>query len=176
MNERWENVIEQEINFYINFKKYEMEIHELLRENELNIQYPVTKFDYVEGRIYRACPGTEAQALHRIEVRDSLQSLLDRAKKRINRFIKAFNKLNEKEQDLIYFTYFDQMYKDFELTKVLEFRTIKDLQLAKIQVIKKLFEIYTAERSEKHKEFIKMLKEERDRKAKRLRNLLEIAQ
>jgi hypothetical protein len=163
MNDQWENVIEQEIFFYLNFKKYEAEIHDRLRENELDIQYPVTRFDEVEGRIYRTCPSTEEQALKRIEVRDALTSILEKAKKRIERLFRAYNQLTKVEQELIYYTYFEPIYTDYRLLDILGFESTKKLIQARQEVLKKMFRFYESEREERHKEFRQMLREERKR-------------
>jgi hypothetical protein len=163
MNEQWENVIEQEIFFYLNFKKYEAEIHERLRENELDIQYPITRFDEVEGRIYRSCPSTEEQALKRIEVRESLTAILERAKKRIERLFNAYNQLTEEEQELIHYTYFESIYTDYQLAVILEFENTEQLRQARQEALKKMLRFYQSEREERYKEFRQMLREERKR-------------
>jgi hypothetical protein len=163
MNEQWENVIEQEIFFYLNFKEYEAEIHERLRENELDIQYPITRFDEVEGRIYRSCPSTEEQALKRIEVREALTAILERANKRIERLFRAYSQLTEEEQELIHYTYFEPIYTDYRLAVILEFESTKELLQARQEALKKMLHFYESEREERHKEFRQMLKEERKR-------------
>jgi hypothetical protein len=159
MNEQWEKLIEQEIFFYLNFQEYEAEIKERLLENELDIQYPVTRFDAVAGRIYRYCPSTEEQALKRIEVREALTSLLERAKKRVERFWRAYNQLTENEQKLIYYTYFEPIYTD------LGFKSTKELHQARQEVLKKMLRFYEREREESHKEFQRMLQEEKKQRA-----------
>lgn len=162
MNEQWENVIEQEIFFYLNFKKYEAEIHERLLENELDIQYPITRFDEA-GQIYRYCPSTEQQALKRIEVREALTSLLERAKKRIERLFRAYGQLTEEEQELIHYTYFEPFYTDYRLAVILDFKSTKELRQARQEALKKMLRFYESERKERHKEFRQMLQEERKR-------------
>jgi hypothetical protein len=163
MNEQWEKIIEQEIFFYLNFKKYEAEIHERLLENELDIQYPVTRFDAVAGRIYRYCPTTEEQALKRIEVREALTSLLERAKKRVERFVRAYNQLTKNEQKLIYYTYFEPILTDYRLAVILKFESTEQLHQARQEALKKMLRFYEREREEWYKEFRQMLKEERKR-------------
>jgi hypothetical protein len=166
MKERWTKIIENEIDFILNFEKYEEEIKELLLENELNIQYPVTRFDSEEGRMYRACPDTEAQALYRIEKRESLNALIERGNKRIQRFFKAYQRLNSDEQDLIYYTYFNPEYQDHRLIKVLDYQSTKELRKTREKVLEKLMELFDEDRVERHEEFKAMLKEERKQKAK----------
>jgi hypothetical protein len=165
MSEQWENVIEQEIFFYLNFKKYEAEIYERLLENELDIQYPVTRFDAVAGRIYRYCPTTEEQALKRIEVREALTSLLERAKKRVERFVRAYNQLTKNEQKLIYYTYFEPIYTDYRLVIILDFKSTKELHQARQAVLKKMLSFYESEREEQNKEFQRMVQEEKKQRA-----------
>jgi hypothetical protein len=166
MKEQWTKIIENEIDFILNFEKYEEEVNELLLENELNIQYPVTRFDSEEGRMYRSCPDTETQALYRIEKRESLNSLIEHGKKRISRFFRAYNKLNDDEWDLIYYTYFERIYKDNRLIKVLDYKSIKDLQKAREKVLEKLMDFYDADRIESQKEFKAMAREARKQRAK----------
>ena len=163
MNEQWEKLIEQEIFFYLNFQEYEAEIKERLLENELDIQYPVTRFDAVAGRIYRYCPSTEEQALKRIEVREALTSLLERAKKRVERFVRAYNQLTKNEQELIHYTYFEPIYTDYRLAAILKFESTEHLHQARQEVLKKMLRFYESEREEQNKEFHQMLKEERKR-------------
>jgi hypothetical protein len=165
MNEQWEKIIEQEIFFYLNFKKYEAEIHERLLENELDIQYPVTRFDAVAGRIYRYCPTTEEQALKRIEVREALTSLLERAKKRVERFVRAYNQLTKNEQKLIYYTYFEPILTDYRLAVILKFEGTEKLHQARQEALKKMLRFYEREREESHKEFQRMLQEEKKQRA-----------
>ncbi|MED4903963.1 hypothetical protein [Parageobacillus thermoglucosidasius] len=165
MNEQWEKLIEQEIFFYLNFQEYEAEIHERLLENELDIQYPITRFDEVEGRIYRCCPSTEEQALKRIEVREALTSLLERAKKRVERFVRAYNQLTENERELIYYTYFEPIYTDYRLAVILDFKSTKELHQARQAVLKKMLRFYEREREEQNKEFQRMVQEEKKQRA-----------
>ena len=168
MNEQFEDekVIEYEINFYLNFKNYEQEIYDRLEENELNIQYPITIFDEEQGRVYRECPGTEQQAIRRIEVRDSLNAILEKAKKRITRFQNAYSQLSEDEKDIVYYTYFDEPYEEFQLTRILGLKSVKDLREERKNVLKKLYKIYNKEREDYEKEFKNFLLEERKRRTK----------
>ncbi|EMI11241.1 hypothetical protein [Anoxybacillus gonensis] len=163
MSEQWEKLIEQEIFFYLNFQEYEAEIKERLLENELDIQYPVTRFDAVAGRIYRYCPTTEEQALKRVEVREALTSLLERAKKRIERLFRAYGQLTEEEQELIHYTYFEPFYTDYRLAVILDFKSTKELRQARQEALKKMLRFYESEREERNKEFQQMVKEERKR-------------
>lgn len=166
--EQWENVIEQEIQFYLNFKQYEEEIHDRLKEVEEWIEYPVTIFDSDMGMVYRTCAGTEEQAIRRIVKRDSLNALLERAHKRINRLFNAYSQLDEESKDLISYLYFEPDYSDADLVRVFGFSSKKALYQQKTNVLKKMFRIYQKERSEAAEEFKRLLKEERKEKARLL--------
>jgi hypothetical protein len=175
MSEQWNNeevIIEQEIEFYLNYKKYEEEIQQRLKENELNIQYPVTKYDSDSGRIHRSCPGTEDQAIRRIEVRDALNSILEKAQKRINRLLNAYNQLSKEEQDIVFFNYLDQEYRETDAVSLLGLKSNKELNEAKINTLKKMYFIYQEDRADAYKEFMLIRKAERERKAKLLREQL----
>lgn len=171
MSEQWEKVIEHEIQFCLRANEYESEIYELLQENELNIQWPVTNFDTEQGRVYLHCPSTEDQAIRRIEKKESLNALLKIATKRVERFVRAFQQLNEKEKDIITYTYFEPM-QDREFKFVMGIDQFKDIPKVRQHVLRKLFRIYEKERADKHKEFAQTLKEEREKKAEALRKEL----
>lgn len=164
MSEYWEKVIEHELEFYANIRTYEEELLDRLRENEMSFQYPVTIFDEVEGRVYRACAGTEEQALSRIEKRESIETLLKKAAKRINRLNNAITQLDELEQDIISIFYLEKDLSELHMVRLLGFRTRKEFLLKKEQALKKLFSIYEKERSATHKEFKQTLIEERKKK------------
>lgn len=171
MSERWEQIAESEILFYLRFQEFEEEIRDLIYENEANIQLPVTHFDSVEGRVFRYCPGTEEQALRRIERREVLQSALARGLKRKDRFLSFYNTLTEEEKDVIYYTYFEKRSnRDFKF--LLELRSVKDVPLLKRKVLKKLYSLYEKERAERDSERKRLLQQERKEKADRLRKML----
>lgn len=166
MSEQFEKVLELEIHFYLNFKQYEQEIYDRPQENEMNIHYPITIFDEEQGRIYRQCSGTEQQAIRRIEIRDSLNAILEKAKKRIARFQNAYSQLSDDEKDIVFYTYFDESYKEFQLTRILGLKSVKDLHREQKNVLKKLYKIYNKEREDYEKEFKNFLLEERKRRSK----------
>jgi hypothetical protein len=162
--EKWEKVIEYELNFYANIQEYEDRLLEQLYESQV-IHYPVTTFDEDLGRVYRSCPGTEDQALYRIEVRESIEALLKRAVKRINRLNNALAQLKEDELDIISIYYFEKGLSDLRKARTLGFGTVKQFTDKKEKILKKLFSIYEKERAATHKEFYKNLKDELHRKA-----------
>jgi hypothetical protein len=160
--ERWESVIELEIDFYLNFSKYKQEINESLKENELDIKYPVTRYE--NGEVFRSCPGTEQQALHRIERRDALNAILQRASKRISRLFNAMEQLNELEHNVLYFLYFNKTFTLHELARLLDFKNIYELQKTKKTALKTLYKMYKQEREEKGQKYNLYLIEERKKK------------
>jgi hypothetical protein len=162
--EQWEKVIEYELEFYVNIQEYEDKWLERLYESQM-IRYPTTTFDEEGGRVYLSCPNTEDQALARIEARESIEALLKKAVKRINRLNNALAKLNEEEQDIISIFYFERDLSELHIGRTLGFRTRKEFMDKKEMVLKKLFSMYEKERMKAHQEFKATLKEELQRKA-----------
>jgi hypothetical protein len=162
--EKWEKVIEYELEFYANIQEYEDRLLRQLYESQM-IQYPGTVFDEEQGRIYLAGPNTEEQALYRIEARESIEALLKKAVKRINRLNNALAQLKEYELDIISIYYFEKGLSDIRKARTLGFRTLKPFMEEKEIILKKLFAMYEEERSARHKKSYKDLKEELQRKA-----------
>lgn len=144
MSEHWENVIEQEIVFYLNFKQYEEKIHELIRDVEYDIPSHVPVYEYQLGRIYTSTPSAETIALRNIERTEALYALLDKGKKRVERFLSACSQLDEKERDLV---------------------LAENVPEA---VLKKMYRIYKAQRKDAERDFEMMLLEQRKEKARQL--------
>lgn len=174
VNERWENVVEHEIQFYLNFSEYETEIKERLLENELDIQLPTTIFDEELGRVYIRCPSTEDQALKRIEVRDSLNALLEKGKKRAERVLRSYYSLSDHEQEIIFYTYFEPL-SDREFSHYLSVRPMKNIPKVKQRALRELFRIYEKDRAEQNKEWAETLKIERQKMADSLRQQMKIS-
>ncbi|MEH7440472.1 hypothetical protein V7182_23780 [Neobacillus drentensis] len=168
--EKWERIIEHELHFYINIQEYENKLLERLYESQ-RIQYPGTIFDEEEGRVYLSGPNTEDQALYRMEVRESIEALLKKAVKRINRLNNALAQLSEKEQDVISIFYFERDLPVLHMARTLGFSTQNEFMKKKETVLKKLFSIYEKERSDAHEDFRKALKEERIKKAHLFRTI-----
>lgn len=164
MAEQWENIIEYELQFYADFQKHYEDLQEKLYENELNIQYPITHFNPEEGRIHRSCPGTEEQAIRRIEVRESVEAAMKRIEKRINRLNNALSQLDEEEQNLIGYFYLDGTPENY-IKKIFGFSNMKELHKAKREALLKVYKIYEKEREDAMYDFRKMLKEERIKRA-----------
>lgn len=162
--EKWEKVIEYELEFYANIQEYEDRLLRQLYESQM-IQYPGTVFDEEQGKIYLAGPNTEEQALYRIEARESIESLLKKAVKRINRLNNALAQLKEYELNIISIYYFEKGLSDIHKARTLGFRTLKQFMDEKELILKKLFAMYEEERAATHKEFYRNLKEELQRKA-----------
>lgn len=155
MSEHWETIIERELDFFYHAPEYEADLKERLYENEITIQYPVTRFDEEEGRVYRSCPGTEEQALRRIEKREAFGTGLKRINERVTRLKNALAQLNEDEREIVFYIYLDRDHPtDRVIAKLLGFRTAKELQDRKKEILCKLLEIYENERK-------KMLEERR---------------
>jgi hypothetical protein len=53
--EKWEKVIEHELDFYINIQAYENELVERYYESQM-IKYPSTVFDEDQGTVYLSGP------------------------------------------------------------------------------------------------------------------------
>ncbi|RDU34697.1 hypothetical protein DRW41_21980 [Neobacillus piezotolerans] len=164
MAEQWEKIIESELEFLRNAPGYEAELNERLRENEMDFKYPTTTFDSEQGRVYRSCPGTEEQALHRIEVRENLQALMNRLLKRANRIFDALNQLDENDREIIIRTYIEMDKPDSYVVRDLGFITAKEFNEAKKRAIKKMFKIYESQRTEAHSEYRRILAIERKKK------------
>lgn len=161
MSEQWEKVIETELDFLYHSPEYEAELLDRLRENEMNIQYPVTHFDSEQGRIYRSCPGTEEQAIRRIEIREAIETIMAHMNKRIKRLSNAIHQLSEEEQDLISWVYIERDTPEIYMARSLGFRTIKEFRKAKKQTLLKLLDIFEKERDERDKEFKEFQKVQR---------------
>lgn len=161
--EHWEKVIEHEIEFYVNIQQYEDRWMGRLYESQA-IHYPTTTFDEEVGRVYLSCPGTEEQAIARIEARESIEALLKKAAKRINRLNNALAQLNEREKDIISIFYFERA-SELHMVRTLGYSTKNEFVKEKERVLKKLFSIYEKERMQANEEFKTTLKEELHRKA-----------
>lgn len=164
MIEHWEKVIEYELEFYVNIQEYEDKCLERLYESQV-IHYPTTIFDEEGGKVYLSCPTTEEQAIARIEARESIEALLKKAVKRINRLNNALAQLSKEEQDVISLFCFEKDVSELHMARMLGFRTKTEFVKEKERVLKKLFSVYEKERSEAHQEFKATLKEELRRKA-----------
>lgn len=176
MREHWESVIENELDFLYYAPKYEAEINELLIENELDIQLPVTRFDEEQGRIYIHCPGTEVQALRRIEREEALTKGLERLSKRTDRMWNALSQLSEEDRDLIIWVYIERDgTPERYIASSSGFRTIAEYQKAKKNILLKLLKIYEDERKDLHLEWRETLKKERQKQADLLRKYLKEA-
>jgi hypothetical protein len=173
MSEQWEKAIETELDFLYHSPEYEAELLDRLRENELNIQYPVTHFDSEQGRIYRSCPGTEEQAIRRIEIREAIEAIMVHMNKRIKRMSNAIHQLSEEEQDLISRVYIERDTPEIYMARSLGFRTIREFRKAKQQALLKLLKIFEKERDERDKEFKEFQKV---RRKEIVRNFLGLAQ
>lgn len=171
MSEQWENIMENELDFLYHSPKYEAELKERLYENELSIQYPVTHFDSEQGRIYRSCPGTEEQAIRRIEVREAVEALLEHMNKRIKRLWNAIGQLSEEEQDIISWVYIERDTAELYMARLSGFRTVKDFRNAKQKALRKLLDIYQKEREEAESEFERKRSEWRRLAAKQILNI-----
>ncbi|MGV3465554.1 MAG: hypothetical protein ACO1OT_09710, partial [Heyndrickxia sp.] len=127
---RDESIIEREIEFYLKAPQYVADIKDRLKENELDIQWPMTRFE--EGRIYFYSPRTDVQAIKRIEVRDSLAKALERVKERTKRLENALKQLSDDEDgfDLIWLFYFKKM-DEYKISRLLGFKSVKDMQKAR---------------------------------------------
>lgn len=161
--EQWEKVIEHELNFYVNIQEWEDKLLEGYYESQM-IRYPVTTFDEEVGRVYLSCPTTEEQALYRIQVKESVQALLKKAVKRINRLNNALAQLNEHEQDIISSFYFERDLPELYMARSLGYSTKRAFLEEKQKVLKKLYAIYEKERSNAVQVFNNSLKEEIKRK------------
>jgi hypothetical protein len=162
--EKWENVIEYELDFYFNIQEYEDNLMERYYESQV-IHYPVTVFDEDQGRVYLAGRDTEDQAIYRMEVKESIIALLRKAVKRITRLNNAISQLNEDEQDIIWMFYLERDMPELHMARTLGYRTQKEFMKEKEKVLKKLFRIYEKERMQVHQDFKATLKEELRRKA-----------
>lgn len=147
MSEQWENVIEHEIEFYNNYPIFKEDLMEQLYRSQI-IRYPVTIFDEHQGRVYFSNQRTEDQAFRRIEVKEAIESLLNKAQKRIQRFFNAVDQLDELEQDIIWDFYILKDMPVNRLPRFHGFRTKNDFMKAKQKALKKLFEIYQKDRPE----------------------------
>lgn len=153
MSEHWEKIIEYEIEFFVNIDEYESRLREWYYESQL-IQYPVAVYDEGTGQIYHRCPGTEAQALSRIESKELLESRLKQADKRWKRLNNAFKQLTDKEINLVSFLYFEETkhIPKSIAAGVLGYSTVRNMMTAKERILKKLFAIYEKDRRELHLE------------------------
>lgn len=161
--EKWEKVIEHELDFYINIQAYENELVERYYESQM-IKYPSTVFDEDQGTVYLSGPNTEDQALYRMEVKEAIQNLLRKAVKRINRLNNAIAQLEEIEQDIISMFYLERDLTELQMARTLGFRTRNEFLKKKEAALRKLFAIYEQERTKRHAELHKTLKEEIKRK------------
>lgn len=164
MIEKWEKVIEHELEFYSNIQQYENGLLERYYESQ-TIHYPTTVFDEEGGRVFLSCPGTEDQAIARMEAKTAIEALLRKAVKRINRLNRALAQLDKTEMDIISIFYIEKGLSELHMARTLEYRSRKELMNEKTAVLKKLFAIYEKEREEADKEYHKTLKEELKRKA-----------
>ncbi|WP_338782421.1 hypothetical protein [Metabacillus sp. FJAT-52054] len=147
--EKWTKFIEHEIEFYLNYDSYVQDIKDLILENELDIQWPITFYDEAEGRIYRKCPGTEEQAIQRIAKRDRLNLMLKRASDRLKRFYDAYSTLSNTEQELIYHLYFENHYNEQEVLIKLGLSSRDELESSRWIVLNKILRFYEEGRNEK---------------------------
>jgi hypothetical protein len=161
MGEQWENIIIHELLFYANFKQFEDELKDRLLENDLDIKYPTTTFDEEQGRVYLSCPGTEEQALRRIEVREAIESIHKRAKKRIERLVNALNQLDEDEFIIISEVYIEGEMTEMELIRTMGFQNKNEFHEAKRRALLKIVSFFEVEREENVKLFAAQRKEER---------------
>lgn len=157
-----EAIIEHELRFYLKYPEFVADINDRLRENELDIKYPVTRFG--DTGVYRYCPGTEAQALKRIEVRENLTKGLERLRKRTERFNNAFKQLDEDEQDLLYMLYFEKM-NESKVARFLGYKNTSCMNKARREALLKILQIYNGERYQAASEFRELMREKRKRKA-----------
>lgn len=166
-NEHWEKVVENEIIFYLNYEKqYKREIEEQLLENEWNFQYPMTYVNEAEGRLYRTCPTTEQQAIQRIEVRESLNRLLDRAQERLKRLFHHFNELQAPEQKVLKLLYFTGGMSDYQIVSELGLQNRLEVEDAKISALRSLYRLYQEDRKDCENEFRNLLRESRQQASK----------
>jgi hypothetical protein len=164
MAECWENVIVHELLFYANFKQYEAELKDRLKENDLDIKYPTTTFDEEQGRVYRSCPGTEEQAIRRIEVREAIESLHKRATKRMERLAKALQQLDDDEFEIISIAYLEGDITEKNMVRTARFRSKREFHDTKRKALLKMASFFEKDREENVKLFTAQRKEERRRK------------
>lgn len=163
MAEPWERVLEIEFEFYRNIQNYEDDLMDCYYRSQV-IDYPVTKFDDVLG-VYLSCQRTEVQVMRRMESKAAIESILSRAVKRIKRLLDAIQKLEEKEQNVIWMFYIEKDMPVIHLASYLNYRTKKEFMFDKDRILKKLFAIYEKERLEAIQEREEIAKEELLKKA-----------
>lgn len=164
LNEQWEKIIEYELEFYSNIQQYEDRLLERYYESQA-IHYPTTVFDEDSGKVYLTCPGTEEQAIARMEAKAAIEGILRKAVKRINRLNRALAQLEKDELDIISIFYIERDLSELHMARTFGFRTKKEFMDRKTKVLKKLFAMYVKERKEVEIEFKRTLKEEIRRKA-----------
>lgn len=149
VGENWDYIIMHEMAFYYNFPQFEQEIHDLLKENKLNIQVPTTRFG--DEGIYIHCPGPEDQAINRIEKEQALTKILEHGRKRVNRLLAAMDKLEKGERDLLL---------------NVENETKQELKQSREKAIRKLHKLFIKERLEHQKSWNALAREERRERIK----------
>src|SRR5690606_17375478 len=161
-----------EFRFFMESDERLKSLDNSLRENGLSIQYPVTRFDQELGRIYRYCPSTEEQALRRIEVKERIELEKKRIKKRNERLLRVFEKLDEFEKGVIWHCFMVPFMgaKHMEITNKIPNPTSEfnqnELEKVKKSAILKIFKAYEEEREES-------FEKKRIKKAKKLRKIIQ---
>ncbi|WP_050613372.1 hypothetical protein [Bacillus testis] len=145
MAEHWENVISEEFRLLRGFPEFQRNINDLLLENELNIQWPITQYEH--GEVYYCCPGTEAQALDRIEREALLRKTLAVRTKKINRLLAAMDKLEPIQAAVVRYMELDHTSLNAEQL-ALDCDIHNLVQLCKVwdEGIHSLYKIYQQER------------------------------
>lgn len=164
--EHWRDTFFVEFEFYRNFSALHQDITDLLKENEMNIQLPMTRYE--DDQMFYGCPNTEVQAINRIEREEILKKLQARAQKRIDRLLTAIEQLNEDERTILYYLEMEQGYfTSIQLLEKCNFKSITELMIAKDKALLKLSAIYSEDRKERETEFRRMLLEERREKVRK---------
>lgn len=161
--DQWIDNFFVEFEFYRNFSTLNQDIEDALKENAMNIQLPMTRYE--DDQMFYGCPDTESQAINRIEREEALKKLQARAQKRIDRLLTALEQLNEDERTVIYYSEMEQGY--FSPAQLLEKCSVNntaELMAAKGKALSKLNTIYSQKRKERESEFRRMLLEERKQK------------
>ena len=158
--ENWKENFFVEFEFYRNFSTLNQELTDLLKENEMNIQLPMTRYE--DGQMFYGCPTTEDQVINKIRREESLKNLQNKAQKRVDRLLNALEQLNEDERTVLYYLEMKQGYLSPEqlleecgVKNTAELMTIKETALANLS------RIYSKEREGRQLDYQKMLLEER---------------